>query len=265
AVSVPHTGHGPSPALSPELTAKLSSAHAFTDHPIRFLLVGDSIAKTAVVGLEQGSIRRFGVWTIDGAVYGCDYDRVPAYYQEKLVIPFNLCLNWQSLYAAELAESHPQVVGILVGRWTICDRVVDGKITFVGQPAWDAHVVAEYSQIVDFFLARHVKVVLFNLPYFDPPDTQPDGAPYPEDEPSRVQAFDRDLAKVAADSHGRVDLFDLNAVLCPHGHFQSEVDGVVVRMPDGLHVSLDGGIWLQPRVLPTIAGLGVGLPVDAAR
>ncbi|HUA96658.1 MAG TPA: acyltransferase, partial [Acidimicrobiales bacterium] len=44
AVSVPHTGHGPSPALSPELTAKLSSAHAFTDHPIRFLLVGDSIA-----------------------------------------------------------------------------------------------------------------------------------------------------------------------------------------------------------------------------
>ena len=72
--------------------------------------------------------------------------------------------------------------------------MVDGQTAHVGEPAWDDHLVAEYSDVVGFLAAQHVRVVLFDLPYFDPPQESPDGAPYPEDEPGRVTAFNRDLA-----------------------------------------------------------------------
>lgn len=52
-------------------------------------------------------------------------------------------------------------------------------------------------------------------------------------------------------------VIDLNRILDPHGHFQTDVDRVVVRWPDGIHISKQGGEWLQPRVLPTIAQLGL--------
>jgi lysophospholipase L1-like esterase len=117
--------------------------------------------------------------------------------------------------------------------------------------------VAEYAEVVRFLAAQKVKVVLFDLPFFDPPQAAPDGAPFPEDQPARVTAFNRDLARVAAADRGQVTLVDLAAVLCPHGRFQTVVDGVVARWPDGIHVTPAGGQWLQPRILPTVAVLGL--------
>jgi hypothetical protein len=135
--------------------------------------------------------------------------------------------------------------------------VVDGTTVHVGDPSFDDHVVTEYRDIVAFLASRGVRVVLFTLPYFDPPQEAADGSVFPEDQPDRVTAFNRDLARVAALERGRVTLVDLNAVLCPHGRFQTVVDGVVARWPDGIHVTPAGGRWLQPHVLPTVALLGV--------
>ncbi len=243
--------------LTPADHARLESAGAFSGHPVRLLMIGDSLAITMSVGLATGSVHHDGVQVIDDGVFGCDYDTVPAYSQGQLVIPYNSCLQWRTLYAGDIAQYHPDVVGLLTGRWTITDRVVDGATVHVGQPAWDDHVVAEYEEIVGFLAARGVKVVLFNLPYFDPPQEAPDGSPYPEDRPDRVVAFNRDLARVATAEHGKVTLVDLNAILCPHGRFQTVVDGVVARWPDGVHITVPGGEWLQPRILPTVARLGL--------
>jgi len=80
---------------------------------------------------------------------------------------------------------------------------------------------------------------------------------FPENQPARVTAFNRDLARVATLERGKVTLVDLNALLCPHGRFQTVVDGVIARWPDGIHVTPAGGHWLQPRVLPAVALLGV--------
>ncbi len=107
--------------------------------------------------------------------------------------------------------------------------------------------------------------MLFNLPYFDPPQEAPDGSPFPEDEPARVTAFNRDLVRVAARVGSRVTLIDLNADLGPHGRFQTVVDGVVARWPDGVHVTPAGGQWLQPRILPTVAVLGLDSRTGSTR
>ncbi len=244
-------------ALPPAVHARLESEGAFTGRPVRLLMIGDSLAITMSVGLATDSVDHYGVQVIDDGVFGCDYDTSPAYNEGQLVIPYNSCLQWRTLYASDIAEYHPDVVGLLTGRWTIADRVVDGATVHVGQPAWDDHVVAEYEDIVGFLASQDVKVVLFNLPYFDPPQEAPDGSTYPENLPDRVVAFNRDLARVVAAERGKVTLVDLNADLSPHGRFQTVVDGVVARWPDGIHITPAGGVWLQPRILPTVAVLGL--------
>jgi len=250
-------GAHPAPTLSRAVHDRLESLGAFSGDPVRFLMLGDSLAITASVGLAEGAVPGYGVQVIDDGVFGCDYDTSPAYAAGVRTIPYNPCLQWRTLYAGAIAAHRPDVVGLLTGRWTITDREVDGTTVHVGDPSWDAHVVAEYSDIVAFLDAQGVKVVLFNLPYFDPPQEAADGSVFPEDRPDRVTAFNRDLARVAARERGKVTVVDLNAVLCPHGRFQTVVDGVVARWPDGIHVTPAGGRWLQPRVLPTVALLGV--------
>jgi peptidoglycan/LPS O-acetylase OafA/YrhL len=242
-------------ALPRAVHARLVSAGAFTTQPIRFSLIGDSLAITLSVGLAAGSVHDFGIQVIDQGSFGCDYDTSVAISEGQHVV----------LYADEIARSHPDVVGLLTGRWSITDRVVGGQIVHVGQPAWDDHVVSEYTDIVSFLAQRGVGVVLFTVPYFAPPQAAPDGSVYPENRPDRVVAFNRDLARVAAASRGKVALMDLTALLCPHGHFQSVVDGVVTRWPDGVHVTPAGGHWLQPRVLPTVAVLGLAVRSGATR
>ena len=54
-------------------------------------------------------------------------------------------------------------------------------------------------------------------------------------------------------------VIDLNRILDPHGSFQIVVDGVPVRWADGIHISEPGGEWLQARVLPTVARLGLAV------
>ena len=237
--------------------AQLESVGAFAGRPIRFALIGDSLAITLSVGLAEGSVPRYGIQVFDQGVFGCDYDTSTAISEGSPVVPYNSCLQWRQLYAQDIAQTHPDVVGLLTGRWTITDRVVDGVTVHVGEPAWDAHVVAEYSDIVGFLASQGVKVVLFTLPYFDPPQEAPDGSVFPENQPDRVTAFNRDLARVAAQHRGRVTLVNLNSILCPEGRFQTVVDGVVARWPDGVHVTVAGGVWLQSRILPTVATLGL--------
>jgi hypothetical protein len=229
------------------------------------LLLGDSLAITLSVGLAAGSVQAFGVQVIDQGTFGCDYDTTVAISEGQHVVPLNDCLNWRTLYTDEIAHSHPDVVGLLTGRWSLTDRVVGGQIVHVGQPAWDDHLVSEYTDIVRFLAQRGVGVVLFTLPYFAPSQEAPDGSIYPENRPDRVVAFNRNLARVVAATRGKVTSMDLAALLGPHGHFQTVVDGVVARWPDGVHVTPAGGHWLQPRVLPTVAELGLVVRSGAAR
>jgi len=253
------------PALPATVHDRLASAGAFAGKPVRFLLLGDSVAITLSVGLGTGSVHAYGVQVIDDGVFGCDYDTAPAYSQGVLTTPFTTCLQWRTLYAAQIARYHPDVVGLLTGRWSLTDRVVAGRTVHVGEPAWDAHLVAEYAEVVRSLAAPGVRVVLFDLPYFSPPQAAPDGVPYPEDQPSRVVAFNRDLARVAALERGRVTLVDLNRILDPTGHFETVVDGVTARWPDGIHVTPAGGQWLQPRILPTVAVLGLAARAGVTR
>jgi hypothetical protein len=146
---------------------------------------------------------------------------------------------------------------MLMGRWDILDHVDDGRIVHIGQPAWDRHLTAEVDHVVAVLSARGAEVVLFTMPYIDPTNETMNGSLSPYDSPTRVDEFNHILEEVAARHPGVVTVIDLNRILDPYGTFQTVVDGVTVRWADGIHISKPGGEWLQARVLPTIAQLGL--------
>ena len=250
-------------ALPAGVHDRLEAAGAFSGDPVRFLLLGDSMAVTMGIGLQLGSVADFGVQVINRGVLGCDIDDTDAITSDQLDTPESTCRHWQTLWSGEVEQFHPDVVGFVAGRWFITDHVIDGHVVAINQPAWNRHLENELDSVVDVLSAGGARVVLFTMPYVDPPQEAPDGSTYPENRPARVDDYNQLLERVAASHPGVVSLVDLNRILDPSGQFQSTVDGVTVRWSDGIHISRAGGRWLEPSVLPTVAQLG--LDVRSAR
>ncbi len=235
----------------------LSRAGAFTTRPVRFMLVGDSMAVTLAIGLQVDSVRHYGVRFINRETLGCDLDNIPVIIGGRVDQPVSDCTHWRPLWTSDVTSTRPDVVGMLVGRWDLCDHVYKGQIVHVGQPAWNAHLADEINQAVDIFSAHGARVVLFTMPDINAADEAPGSAAFPENDQSRVDAFNAIVAGVAAHRRSTVTLLDLNRKLDPHGSFQLAIDGVQVRWPDGVHISKAGGQWLQPFVLPLVGKLGL--------
>jgi hypothetical protein len=237
----------------------LAADGAFTTRPVRFMFVGDSLSVTMGIGLAVDTVPRWGVDVINRGELGCDLDDLDSISttngQEDA--PDSPCAHWPTLWSGEVDRFRPEVVGMLMGRWDILDHVDDGRIVHIGQPAWDRHLTAEVDHVVAVLSARGAEVVLFTMPYIDPTNETMNGSLSPYDSPTRVDEFNHILEEVAARHPGVVTVIDLNRILDPHGTFQTVVDGVTVRWADGIHISKPGGEWLQARVLPTIAQLGL--------
>jgi len=244
-------------ALSASEQGALSRAHAFTTNPVRFMLVGDSLAVTLAIGLQVDSVHHYGVRFINRETLGCDLDDLPAIIGGHVDQPVSDCTHWRPLWSADVATTRPDVVGMLVGRWDLSDHIDRGQVVHVGQPQWDAHLYAEINQAVDIFSAHGAKVVLFTMPDINAADEAPGSAAYPENSQTRVDEFNAIVTDVAAHRRGTVTLIDLNKKLDPHGSFQLVIDKVTVRWPDGVHISKSGGEWLQPFILPTVGRLGL--------
>ena len=235
----------------------LEATGAFSTAPIRFLLVGDSLAVTAGLGLVRGSVDHFGVRVVNKGVLGCDIDDLDAISSGQRDIPVSSCRNWRTLWGHEIDQVHPEVVGLLAGRFEITDHLVGGQVVSIDQPGWNRHLTDELDQVVGVLSARGARVVLFTMPYLQPPEEAPDGSTYPENRTSRVDEYNQILRRVAARHPATVTVIDLNAILDPGGRFQTVVDGVTVRWADGIHVTRAGGQWAAQFVLPTVAQLGL--------
>jgi hypothetical protein len=107
--------------------------------------------------------------------------------------------------------------------------------------------------------------VLFTMPYVDPSDRQPDGLPWSENTPARTQAYNLLVRQVAASDPGEVSVVDVNRMLSPNGAYTPALDGIAVRSPDGIHVSVAGGEWLQRQILPQIDRIGMEDETVAAK
>jgi peptidoglycan/LPS O-acetylase OafA/YrhL len=248
--------------LSAAERAELAAAGAFGPHPVRFLMLGDSVALTATVGLEQDSVRRYGVKIWNGGILGCNLspgaERLGGVVYGVPGGAGGPCARWPAIYRRALRQYRPDVVGILIGRFELADTLVDGRWVHVGEAGWDRTLTGELDRAVEICSSLGARVVLFTFPYLDPPLEQPDGTPWPENAPSRVDAWNRIVRHVAAEHPKAVTLVRLNALLDPGGRFTYFLGGVRVRWKDtGIHITRAGGELLQPKILPLVDELGL--------
>lgn len=158
-------------------------------------------------------------------------------------------------WAAALAEYHPSVVVLLAGRWEIVDRVYNGAWTNILVPSFAAYVQQQLEAASNMFTATGANVVFLTAPCSNE-QNQPDGQPWPENDPARLAAYNALLRKVAAENPRTDSVVDLNAIVCPKGVYSADYKGVTIRLPDGIHFTDEAGIALAPALLPPIVAAG---------
>jgi peptidoglycan/LPS O-acetylase OafA/YrhL len=230
--------------------------------PVRVMWVGDSMAFLLAQAFYYAD-HRYGGLTINDATVGCGLARGgPISYAGSIIPSDASCGDWRSLWRNELSKDHPDVAVVFVGPWEVVDRVHDGTWMHIGQPAYDRYEEALLDQAVQILSSGGARVALFTSPYYDHGE-QPDGRPWPQDDPARVRRLNQLIYRTAASWPGVASVIPLGQMLSPGDRYAQVIDGRPARTADGLHVSVPESLALVPRIYPELVDLG--LEARAAR
>jgi peptidoglycan/LPS O-acetylase OafA/YrhL len=237
----------PSAAVSPSGTGHVSSP---LDRPgrrpgpaVRVSIFGDSVAFNVGAYLATPA----GVRISNRAIKGCG------------IVPLTRvrfsgrtgtrrCADWARRWQAGVTADDPDLAVVLLGRWEVHDREMDGRWRHIGDPEFDALLAKQLEQALDVITARGARALLLTAPY-TAFSRKTDGSFWPEDSAERVDAWNAMLRAAAARRPGTVSVADLNRLVCPAGRYTWEVDGITVRS-DGAHFTAAGidrivGPWLR--------------------
>jgi hypothetical protein len=154
-----------------------------------------------------------------------------------------------------MSETHPNVVVLLAGRWEVVNREYQGKWTNILDPTFAAYVKHQLELTSDLVTTSGARMVFLTAPCTDEGE-QPDGASWPEDNPARIDAYNKLVRQVAAQHPTTDSVVDLDAAVCPGGKFTTTLNGVAVRRTDGVHFTNAGGVVLAPDIMPAIVAAG---------
>jgi len=218
------------------------------------LVVGDSIAES-VASVMTDTAAPSGVQVINGAMEGCGVMAgSPLHYVGHEQPQPDGCDDWPQRWQDLVDTNVPDVAVLMVGRWEVVDRVVAGDWHAIGDPVFDADLAGRLEQAVQILTSRGATVVVTTAPYYLRA-VPPDGGLYPEDEPSRADAFNAMVRALATRHPGQVTIADFGALLDPDGVYTDEVGGVRVRR-DGVHLTAEGcsmaADWLLSQVLASV-------------
>ena len=221
--------------------------------PVKVMVVGDSVAETLAVGLNTPA-RQMGIDLLNEGTLGCGVVRGGPYEYFGATHPdLSECATWPQRWAGLIRTHDPDVVFMVVGRWEVMDRVHDGAWTRVGEPAFDAYLENELNTAVDVLTARGATVALATAPYYLRGE-RPDGGRWPEDDPTRVDAFNKLIRDVAARHLQSVAIVDLGGHTSIGGRYTPYIDGIEMRY-DGVHFTPLADRWLAPWLLPQLLAL----------
>jgi peptidoglycan/LPS O-acetylase OafA/YrhL len=239
--------------------------------PVRVLLFGDSVALTLGLGMglpkEQ---QKYGYVLSDKGILGCGVvfgpevelmgarDETPNACNGTPYSPGEPPAQqpWPDQWLSAIGEVKPNVVVLLAGRWEVVDREYQGKWTNILNPTFAAYVKYQLEQASKLVTAAGANMVFLTAPCTDEGE-QPDGAPWPEDNPARLAVYNKLVREVAAEHPTTDSVVDLFGAACPGGKYAGTVDGVVIRTAsDGVHFTVAGGEYLAPKLMPAIVASG---------
>jgi peptidoglycan/LPS O-acetylase OafA/YrhL len=252
------------------------------------LVLGDSTALTLSIGLSYDATR-YGATVVDKGILGCGVAVIPEVRRTGVDATVAPACNpstpagqqWPALWTGWIDHYHPAIVTVLAGRWEVSTVEWRGQWTDILEPAFAAYVKQQLERAVDVAASGGAPVVLFTAPCYDSGE-QSDGAPWPEDQPDRVNAYNALVRQVAAADPQKATVVNLYGVVCPAGQYETQIGGVTVRAPDGVHFPFYSptspltadpdteaqvrrfGTWLAPKLWPSILAAGDGPAGHAA-
>lgn len=256
---------------------------------VRVLVVGDSVALTLAQGLFYGE-GPYHLNIYDEGILGCGIAVGPDYLDHGVVTAsgapcttdasahqcsvfagshFVPCQSWTVAWSDWVRELRPNVVVLAAGRWEMVDRIAPwGQWTNILHPAFANYLKQQIELAVHIATAGGAKMVLETAPC-SMSGEQPDGAPWPQDSQTRLNAYNDLVRQVASEFPFSVTVQDLDAVVCPGGRYEADLHGVPIRTADGVHfvysraapgsgspTEVDGGQYLAPALLPLWEQLG---------
>jgi hypothetical protein len=238
---------------------------------VRVLLVGDSTALTLGEGLGEESVEhRYDYVLFDDGIVGCgvaDGSEVEVMGERDALGP--ACNGstpasgtplaqqpWPVQWRHDIAVDQPNVVALLAGRWEVLNREYKGRWTNILHPAFADYVKSQLEMASNLVHSTGARLVFLTAPCTNE-GVQPDGAPWPEEDPARLEEYNKLVKEVAAEHPHADSVVDLDAAACPGGRYSTTKNGVSIRaVDDGIHFSPDGGVVLAPYVMPLIVAAG---------
>ncbi|HET6874377.1 MAG TPA: acyltransferase family protein [Acidimicrobiales bacterium] len=246
----------------------------------RILVVGDSTGMTLGLDLSWPEIaRHYGYSIYDRAIVGCGVALSDTYLDHGSVgVPPPACRastaaagRWPAMLQADLSSYRPQLVLLVSGRWEVRSEQLKagGPWTDITQPADAAYIRSQFELAASMVSSAHAVLGLATAPCYSSGET-PAGGTWPEDDPARVDAYNRIVRSVVAAHPGQVRLVDLNAMVCPGGRYHATIDGVTLRTDDGVHFPFFStsapnapdpdtvaqcqafGAWITPKILAAL-------------
>ncbi len=244
-------------SVGPAVATKYRSGGAAVAPPVRVLLVGDSMAGTLGATLAPYA-NSYGVELINEGHPGCavstDSTFQFALYRSPPGPPCEdgnpnaLLDQWRTW----VNEYKPNVV-IYLARADLFDQIFDGSWTSIGNASFDRFLLSQDQKGVRVLGSEGAHVVLLTSPYYDS-TYQAGGAMPPEDTPSRVPLDDSILTEAA--TTGEATIFQFGQLVTPGSGYVQDIDGVSMRCSDGVHLSVDAGKVIAPKLLPFLVALG---------
>jgi hypothetical protein len=245
--------------------ARLPGAQ-YNGPPVKLAIFGDSVASRLASAMLLNNLQQtYDVNLDNGALIGCGVVRSTEYISHGVPDPMDGPCNsnspvsqqWPAEWAGDLQRFQPNVVAVLVGRWEISDRLINGHWMHIGEPTFDAILKQSLEQAVTVGTSTGAAMMLMTAPCFDSGE-QGNGKPWPEDSAIRLTEYNTILRQVAAEHPATVEVDDFGAQLCPGGRFALSLDGIQIRDADGVHIvpTAAAGQWLDARVLPEAVQLG---------
>jgi peptidoglycan/LPS O-acetylase OafA/YrhL/lysophospholipase L1-like esterase len=224
-------------------------------HPLRVMLIGDSVANSLAPGLAAtAKARGYEFW--NAAVPGCGLatDVGERWIGEWKGLNPACMPGWRQRWPGELQAFRPDIVVGLLGGQDVFDRRINGQVIKFDTPEGAALARQDLHTALRLLSSRGAHVVLLTTPYYVlgwPWNIEVDRSPLFAPWIDRYNNIERSLAD--ADPRD-VSVVDLNRYLDPDGHWTDTVAGIKVRTFDRTHLSLEGAAyvakWLTPMLAP---------------
>jgi lysophospholipase L1-like esterase len=159
------------------------------------------------------------------------------------------CALWAEQLQWLTSRFHPDVSVLETGYWESQDRLYDGSFVTLSNPGYASFIQSNLQQAVNILHSEGGAVLLATSPLFN------DGTPN-----SLVEDFNQIVQNVATANSSFVTVLPIYSLLDPGGSFSTDVNGIVARTPDGVHLTDAGVTQLLDGTLNQLIS-SVGQPI----